>query len=74
MENQIDVMNNMVEEINKCFGSSNFPKDFVKAHVNEQGDFCLRIGWRDIQLKADGSFIGCGSDLKLMKKCSIIEK
>lgn len=64
-----------VDNINKLFGKSdNFPKDFIKARVNEQGDFCLRIGWRDIQLKADGSFIGCGSDLKLMKKYSIIEK
>lgn len=59
----------LIENINKNFSEDQgFPKDFVKAHVNEQGDFCLHIGWRDIQLEANGEFIGCGSDVDLMKK------
>ncbi len=64
-------MKNLIDELNKQFNIESFPKDFIKAHTNENGDFCLRIGWRDIQLDKDGDFIGAGSDLKLMQKYCI---
>lgn len=66
-------MEPFIHEINKAFKDKNFPENFVEAHINNQGDFCLRIGWRDIQLKATGEFIGCGSDIELMKKYTVIE-
>lgn len=58
------------EQFTKSFG---FPDDFVKAKINKQGDLCLRIGWRDIQVGNDGVLIGSGSDLELMKKYTVIE-
>lgn len=65
----------LVIKINKIFNdTAGFPKNFIKAHTNDEGDFCLRIGHRDMQLKANGDFIGCGTDLELLKKYTITEK
>jgi len=67
-------MDQLVKQINEYFNEcSEFPNDFVKASTNINEDFCLRIGSRDLQLDTNGQFIGCGSDLKLMKKYNIVE-
>ncbi len=59
----------IVEQINDFFAEhKHFPKDFIKAHMNDDGDFCLRIGACDVQLDSKGDFIGCGVDLELLEK------
>ena len=62
----------IVDAINKEFGVvTGFPKNFVKARTNTDGDFILRIGGRDIQLDSTGKFIGAGTDLELNDKYSV---
>lgn len=54
----------LAENINRCFTPAfGFPEDFVRARVNEKGDFFLYIGIRDLQVRSDGSFTGQGTDL-----------
>ena len=50
-------------QINQCFGEPFLPKGFVSARVNDQGDFILRVGARDVQVRNDGSWVGQGTDL-----------
>ena len=40
-----------------------WPADFVKATITADGGLWLRIGWGDVQIRADGSFVGAGTDL-----------
>ena len=53
----------LVEEINKNFKVSYMPDGFVSAKINHQGDFVLKIGERDMQLRSNGDFVGAGRDL-----------
>ena len=74
------VIENIVKNINEAFDSDvsffkgdTFPKDFVKAHITEDGGLTLRIGWRDVQVRADGTWVGEGTDAELLKKYSLRE-
>jgi len=54
-----------VTQINKDFGEPFLPKGFVHASTNDDGDFLLRIGSRDIIIKSDGSSVGAGTELSI---------
>ena len=53
----------LVEEINKNFKVSWMPDDFVSAAIRPNGDFVLKIGERDLQLRSNGDFVGSGRDV-----------
>ena len=74
----MNVIENIVKNINAAFDVSKtfshgdaLPKDFVKAHTTEDGGLVLRIGWRDVQVKADGTWVGEGTDVELLEKYTI---
>jgi len=52
----------LVEEINKHFKAPFLHDGFVSAKINHQGDFVLKIGARDMQLRSNGKFVGAGTD------------
>lgn len=53
----------LVREINSAFDAPFVLAGFVRARVNPDGGFSLRIGNRDLQLTSDGSFYASGTDL-----------
>ena len=53
----------LIEEINKNFTPPFVQEGLVRAWKGVRGDFCLRIGPRDIQLREDGSLVGAGTCL-----------
>ena len=74
------VIENIVKHINEAFGSDvsffkgdTLPKDFVEAHTTADGGLALRIGWRDVQVRPDGTWVGEGTDKELLEKYSLRE-
>lgn len=59
--------------INENYKGFEFPENFIKSRTNENGDFILRIGWRELHLDKDAEFIGSGKDLELLEKYKIFE-
>ena len=53
----------LIETINKEFSPPFIEEELVKAWKTGRGDFCLRIGRRDIQLRENGDFVGAGTCL-----------
>lgn len=66
-------MQKLSDLINLHFNGFEFPKGFIKSRINKNGDFILRIGWRDLHLDKDANLIGSGTDLELIDKYEIIE-
>jgi len=56
-------MDKLIEQINKNFRPPFVEEGLVKAWRGVMGDFCLRIGKRDIQLRENGDFVGAGTCL-----------
>lgn len=74
------VIENIVKHINKAFDvdtsyvkGDTLPKDFVKAHMTEDGGLSLRIGCRDVQVRADGTWVGEGTNVEILEKYSLRE-
>jgi len=72
------VIENIVKNINEAFDvdktffkNDALPKDFVEAHITYGGGLFLRIGWRDVQLRADGTWVDEGTDVELLEKYTI---
>ncbi|KKN79616.1 hypothetical protein LCGC14_0338200 [marine sediment metagenome] len=53
----------LIEQINLNFKPPFVEEGLVKAWRGIKGDFCLRIGKRDIQLYENGDFMGAGTCL-----------
>ncbi|KKM07764.1 hypothetical protein LCGC14_1730630 [marine sediment metagenome] len=53
----------LIEQINKNFRPPFVEDGLVEAWRGVKGDFCLRIGKRDIQLRESGDFVGAGTCL-----------
>lgn len=71
IENIVKYINEAFD-VNKAFSKDDtLPEDFVKAHMTEDGGLTLRIGWRDVQLRADGTWVGEGTDVELLEKYTI---
>jgi len=76
LENVMVKMNpvKLVKNINRIFTDDfGFPKDFVKAHLNGDGNFGLRIGWRYMELRANGEFEECGTAAVIEGQYTITE-
>lgn len=57
-ENLVEIIN---EQFNQDYG---FKIGHVKASLNKEGNFCLTIGPRDIEVSDSGELIGSGYNLK----------
>ena len=56
-------MPDLVDAINNNFRPP-FTDIPVKARLTEEGDFCLKIGPRDIQIADDGKLVGSGTVMR----------
>lgn len=66
---------NVVEQINGRFSPTfGWPEGFIKARVTAEGGFSLRIGWSDVQFRANGSSVGGGTDMETFKMCGVLDE